>query len=690
MAKNHHTYRTSGTDRPTVLAEAMATIRGAIHWLDSGLWRRRDLSARLKIPLDIIFGLRRPSTSTAYIGWGLKASGKRARALAAKHERACWLLEDGFLRSVEGGDTPSWSLVVDDVGIYYDAAKPSRLEHLISLPLSDAEQIRTAAIISLWQKEKLSKYNSGRDPDIEVMPANYVLVVDQTAGDVAIAAGNAGPDSFEKMLSDALHFRDDCMVVVKLHPEVVHGRKQGHFNLSGLRKNPRIKLLADDSHPALWIANATAVFVVTSQLGFEALLWAKPVHVYGVPFYAGWGLTDDKLPTPARRHTVSVAQLAHAALVKYPRYFNPETGEPCEIEALMEWLSLQRRQRHRFNPNIIAYGFSNWKRPFVREFLAGSNITFSNKTLPALNECSSLATWGHKHTNDLAVSGQNETILRIEDGFLRSVGLGADLVRPLSWVIDPIGIYYDARYPSLLETYLATWPFDDSLRERAKVLRERIVASGVTKYNLRSPKRWSRPPCKQHVVLVIGQVETDASIRYGANTIRRNIDLLKAVRRARPEAWLVYKPHPDVTAGLRHTGKDENVAHHWCDEIVSDIPYDAMLETVDEVHVLTSLAGFEALMRNVPVTTWGQPFYAGWGLTHDLGLTADVSRRRQRRLTLDELVAGTLILYPTYVSRASRHFCTPERALQDLQEWRNEYRPPSRLRHIIARIFRKP
>lgn len=94
----------------------------------------------------------------------------------------------------------------------------------------------------------------------------------------------------------------------------------------------------------------------------------------------------------------------------------------------------------------------------------------------------------------------------------------------------------------------------------------------------------------------------------------------------------------------------------------------AMLEAVDEVHVLTSLTGFEALLRGKQVMTYGRPFYSGWGLTEDVS----PSPRRTRRLSLDELVAGVLILYPTYVSRTTGRFTTPERALEELAAWRLE------------------
>jgi capsular polysaccharide export protein len=105
-----------------------------------------------------------------------------------------------------------------------------------------------------------------------------------------------------------------------------------------------------------------------------------------------------------------------------------------------------------------------------------------------------------------------------------------------------------------------------------------------------------------------------------------------------------------------------------CDEVVIDIAMGELLTVVDEVHALTSLTGFEALLRGKTVTCYGQPFYAGWGLTHDLmPLT-----RRTRRLTLDQLVAGALILYPTYVSRTTGKFTTPERALDELLDWRQQ------------------
>jgi len=197
-------------------------------------------------------------------------------------------------------------------------------------------------------------------------------------------------------------------------------------------------------------------------------------------------------------------------------------------------------------------------------------------------------------------------------------------------------------------------------------LRERIVAEGLTKYNI-GVAGWQRPSGVGKVILVPGQVESDASLAYGAPNIRTNIGLLEAVRQANPQGYIVYKPHPDVMAGLRAKGAGEDEALRWCDELVTDAAMGDLLMAVDEVHVLTSLAGFEALLRGKSVTCYGQPFYSGWGLTKDV---IPSNPRRCRRLSLDELVAGALIEYPLYLSRMSDALITPEQALDELLTWR--------------------
>ena len=83
---------------------------------------------------------------------------------------------------------------------------------------------------------------------------------------------------------------------------------------------------------------------------------------------------------------------------------------------------------------------------------------------------------------------------------------------------------------------------------------------------------------------------------------------------------------------------------------------------VDSIHTMTSLVGFEGLLRKKKVYTYGLPFYAGWGLTED-AIQID---RRHRVLSLSELVFGALIQYPTYISMQSKMYSNPEQIVDEL------------------------
>lgn len=628
-----------------------------------GPWMRPNLDRFLGAPVRYQ-PVGRPGRGTiGLVGWGLKGVFAAAAAYAERVGLPYFALEDGLLRSIEPGDGSAvLSIAVDPVGVYYDARRPSRLEQLVTRRLDAAEQARAEALARQWCAARVSKYNHAREHAPPV-PGPFVLVVDQTFGDASITYGLADAGSFTRMLEAALDEHPSLPVLLKVHPDVIAGRKRAHFGALTPGQAARVTLLASDSHPPALLEAAQAVYVVTSQMGFEALLWGRPVRCFGMPFYAGWGLTNDALPAPARRGPATLPSLVHAALIDYPRYLDPETFQRCEPERAIDWMGLQRRMRARFPAQLQAVAFSDWKKPIARAFLAGSTLQFVDAPQP-LGDAGARAVWGRPKDGDPVADTGGAPLLRVEDGFLRSVGLGADWVRPLSWVVDALGMYYDATAPSGLERLIEHGGFDAALLARARALREAIVASGVTKYNV-GAGAWQRPATGKPVVLVPGQVENDASIAYGAPGLRRNLELLRAVRERRPDAHLIYKPHPDVLAGKRPGGEHADEARRWCDEIVTDVPMHRLLEAVDELQVLTSLAGFEALLRGKPVVCHGQPFYAGWGLTEDVR----PHPRRTRRVSLDELVAAALIHYPTYVSRSSGAFTTPERVLYELAHW---------------------
>ncbi|MBM5792421.1 MAG: capsular polysaccharide biosynthesis protein [Cyanobacteria bacterium K_DeepCast_0m_m1_088] len=657
---------------------------------------KHDTLPALLADQPLVIGARRCHSEAldALLVWGCKPSGRKVQRLAERRQLPVWHCEDAFLRSLElGADTPPLGLVLDDSGIYYDASRVSRLECLIARAHSASEQFRAAQLQQLWCENRVSKYNAA--PEVAPPAQPFVLVVDQTAADLSIAGAGASARSFEAMLAAALADHPDKTILVKIHPDVAAGRKQGHFVPRQL-VDPRIVVDASGGHPTALLERAAAVYVVASQLGFEALLWGKSVHCFGMPFYAGWGLTHDAVPPPPRRAACGSRQLAdlvHAALIDYALYLNPHTRQRCEVEELVQAIGLQRRRMTADPAAAVAVGFTRWKRPILRRFLPGSRIRFKRVIQPSIKPPTPPVTLLRWSLGQEALAQRwSGPVFQLEDGFLRSIGLGNRLqllavrilkqlgirayrpTRPISWVVDRQGIYFDATRPSDLESWLLTADPTDGQLARASALRQRLVEEAITKYNLTS-SGWSRPTGARRVVLVTGQVESDASIRFGAVDVRTNLALLEAVRRAEPDAFLIYKPHPDVLTGIRRASRAERQAHQVADLVLREAAIQQLFSQVDAVHVLTSLAGFEALLRGVEVHTWGLPFYAGWGLTHD----AHSSPRRGRQLSLDALVYGALIAYPRYVSRRSGWQITPEQAIDELLAWRQPLPEPERL-----------
>jgi capsular polysaccharide export protein len=307
---------------------------------------------------------------------------------------------------------------------------------------------------------------------------------------------------------------------------------------------------------------------------------------------------------------------------------------------------------------------SFWKKSW-RQFFGDFTPHFVDT--PALvPEGASALVWGI--TTPSSAFKKNVTVYRVEDGFIRSVGLGAEFARPCSWVVDSRGLYFDATQPSDLEHLLQNGSLTVSEQQRAEHLIHLLKTSGVSKYNTGS-QHWQPTATDKTVILVPGQVESDASIKLGSPVVKSNMTLLQQVRAANPNAYIIYKPHPDVVAGARERGDNEHTADQFCDEVVTQANINDVLNAADEVHTITSLTGFEALVRGKAVHCYGQPFYSGWGLTTD----HNPQPRRTRTRTLAELVAATLIRYPLYVlPHNGQRNATPEDVIACLQKQRQQ------------------
>lgn len=297
--------------------------------------------------------------------------------------------------------------------------------------------------------------------------------------------------------------------------------------------------------------------------------------------------------------------------------------------------------------------------------------SFEDARNKGLDEKGNIFIFGIKRYPELELFARKHAmpVYRIEDAFIRSVTLGSAFAKPYSLIIDSCGIHFDPGQPSDIEVILQEGNMDDALLQRARALRHTIVESRLSKYNHLEHKSIDIKR-KDHdkVVLVVGQVEDDMSVRLGGKGMT-NQKLLEMARRENPNAYIIYKPHPDVLSGNRKGHIPARIMQKLADDIQTEVSIDACLAVSDEVHTITSGAGLDALLRGKAVVTYGMPFYAGWGLTLD----RHACTRRTRKLTIDELVAGALILYPRYISPKTGEFCEAEQTLAELKEMQERY-----------------
>lgn len=586
--------------------------------------------------------------------WGNSPTAHRGETVARKRAVGLIRVEDAFLRSIRpgrSGEAPV-GLLLDRAGVHYDAAIPSDLEQILTTaPLDDSALLNRARdAMARLRNSHLSKYNDF-DPGADGPEPGYVLVIDQTRDDAAVRASGGTDALFREMLVFAQEEHPGARVLIKTHPETEAGFRQGYY--SDRDATGRVRLLRDAISPWTLFDGAVGVYTVSSHMGFEAILAGHRPRVFGQPFYAGWGLTHDQTPVPRRERRLTRAQLFAAAMFLYPKWYDPFRDRLCDLETVLDnletWTRAFRQDRHGW----VARDISLWKRRRVAQMFGRyQGVLFSEET-PHHDARRTMA-WASK-------PAAAEASARIEDGFLRSRGLGAELTLPCSLVLDDLGIHFDPSRPSRLERLIAdreTLRTDQ--RDRAERLIASLVSARLSKYN-QGGACPDLPP--GHRVLVTGQVEDDASVLCATGTLRTNLALLQAARTANPDAVIVYKPHPDVEAGLRPGAIDAALA----DVVAQQADPVALLEVVDEVWTLTSLLGFEALLRGRPVTTLGAPFYAGWGLTRDLG---SVPERRKARPDIAGLVHAALIDYPRYFDPETGQVCPVEVIVQRLAEGR--------------------
>jgi capsule polysaccharide export protein KpsC/LpsZ len=306
---------------------------------------------RLTVPSNI----EEAQAADVFACWGGSQGEHRKRRLkrwAKRLNRPVLLVEDGLFRSIEIGlsGSPTVSILLDDRGAYYDATRSNRLEKLLASKhrFKSEERGRAGRCIRRIVEYRLSKYNHAPDRPLPY-PPNSVLVVDQRKGDLSVCLGLADESSFREMLLTACRENPESTILVKRHPDAMSGGKRSYFSnetLAEFGSLPNVRLVDFETNPHALFDCCSKVYVVSSGMGFEALLRGLPVHCFGMPFYAGWGLTTDRISVPRRKRKRRLTELFYAACILHSRYYDPVQQRPCTLEAVIGYLKTARDEYH--------------------------------------------------------------------------------------------------------------------------------------------------------------------------------------------------------------------------------------------------------------------------------------------------------------------------------------------------------
>ena len=328
------------------------------------------------------------------------------------------------------------------------------------------------------------------------------------------------------------------------------------------------------------VARAESVYTAGGEAGFLAMLAGAKIRCFSDSFYSGWGITTDEPGVSRKPLCRTVDEIFAGICLLATRFLDPYRREAASFEDILDILAEWQKIEAVNRDVAVCLGMSFWKRRQVRDFLRSSAGApafrrTQNAALAAARRRprGSIAVWASRAPAGLAEAAEQRDIplIRVEDGFVRSVGLGSDFIPAASLALDRRGMHFDPSVRSDLEQLLAETEFDAALIERARDLIALLVARGITKYNVGDtalPIEW---PAGRRRLLVPGQVEDDLSVRLGGEGITRNLDLLARVRTANPDAFILYKPHPDVEAGHRPGKIADGVATNFADIVIRDI-----------------------------------------------------------------------------------------------------------------------
>ena len=547
--------------------------------------------------------------------------------------------------------------------VYYDFTKESNIESILRsnwIP-SEEEWKLAASALQMINKYGITKYN-----EYPHLPENFVkssnihniLLVDQPVDDHTVLTGSANEQTFNDMLLYAFDNFPYSTIYVKLHPDTIDGKKEGYLkrllDKHQLADHPSIVLIDQHCNITSFFNFVQEVFVVTSQVGFEALLRGKSVTCFGMPFYAGWGLTNDMQVLTYAKPKRTLIDLFIVLAIQHCLYLNPFTKKKGTILDFLEYISLQ--QRHSNKKDILFYNshFSDCKNIDLLLDLKGKKPVSLNNPRKFKKYYDCLVIADNKKDYQAVTANKCKHSAFMADGFLFS-SFGSPK-EPLSLIIDYNGPYYDPKAYSDLEYLLS----NENFTEHEKKLSEHFLDSLRVTYaqkarleevgNLAAIKRDAG---SKKIIFVPGQAEDDDLTFVGGHmAINNDYHFLKTICEQNENSFIVYKPHHNHKTKTNSEVSKEGIislnaiAGQKKNKLVieDNASISHCIDYCTEVHINNHDCGLEAIIKGKKVITYGNPFYSGYGLTED----KQHSLRPKRNLTVHELALGTYMLYPRY------------------------------------------
>ena len=577
---------------------------------------------------------------------------------------------------------PPLSLVLDDEGIYYRAVTPSRLERLIAAaPGFDAvRRAEAERALARVRGEKLTKYNVLGQPTATDGRRVRILLVDQVFGDQSIAGGLATAASFAAMVTAALAEASAADIAVKVHPDVLAGRASGYL-LDDARRHG-LALIADAGNPFDLLARVDRVFTVSSQLGFEALVAGVPVRTFGVPFYAGWGLTEDT-PTESaavsalarRAQPRSLQDVFAAAYVAYPRYADPVRREAIGIEQAIDRLLEWREGLASRRSPLMLVGSPLDQR--LAEAVAGGGgaAVTRSPSRPSAPLDGMAFVWNGPAGPAPGVGGARP-------GLLRDDRLGAAHGFDGSVHLDPAGD--PLADGGVLAALLATGEVGPVERARAGAVLSLLARTAFARIGLVAERRIAAASgdTAAPTVAVLLAAAGEGAVPV-ATTLPAEADIVAAVRAERPDATIVVlreqpRPSADRYRVWRNTLLPPRRA-----TVPPRRTMPAMLGRIVAVHTDAATSALDALALGLPVVVHGRALYAGWGFTLDRDPPS-----RPRQLSFEDFVALLAVRGTAWTDPVSGLPATAEEVMR-LFETEPVGRPDPGVLSTIARIEKR-